>query len=183
MLAQTHESQVGDQMTQIKEVLAQVVSAVRDLTERLDHVERVSEKMELILLVREPSSVPAAEAYEGLRRQVVAMRTERTAHLNQLVEFDAALRDGADQVTLQSMVDSWVAAAGLSRVEAVEGEAERFTVLDDQGGEPEIIAPAYVDSTSGQTIRPGRVRFTSPPDLGSEQSASSSAARLDGGET
>jgi hypothetical protein len=170
-------------MTRSQELLSQVVSAVRDLTERLDRVERVSEKMELILLVREPSSVPAAEAYEGLRRQVVAMRTERTAHLNQLVEFDAALRDGADQGTLQSMVDSWVAAAGLSRVNAFDDDSERFTVLDDQGGEPEIIAPAYVDSASGQTIRPGRVRFMSRPLPESEDEAPSRVASTEGEET
>ena len=70
--------------------------AVDQIARQLDQLDRRSEKMEVILMVREPTAGVAAEAYDGLRKQVVAAMTERMAHLQQLVQLDAALTAGAD---------------------------------------------------------------------------------------
>jgi hypothetical protein len=177
-------------MTRRREILTDLhdlTSAVRDLAAQVDRLGRSTEKMETILLVREPTSPAAAEAYEGLRRQVLVSRTERTAHLNQLVQFDAAMRGGAGGEVLASMVDGWVTAAGLDRCfEPDRSAPERFVVLADGGGPPQVIDPAYIDSNSSQILRQGTVRYLDAPspavadDSGEAEPAQSSAVEGDG---
>jgi hypothetical protein len=138
-----------------------VIESIHDLVTTL---ERRMDTMNTILLVREPQSVVAGEAYEGLRKQVVASVTERNVHLAQLMQFDVALRQGAGPDTLHEMVLGWIEQAGLQRVERLSGpeRAHLFQMVDDQGGELEVLEPAYVDSMNDRVIRQGRVRRQKP---------------------
>jgi hypothetical protein len=132
-----------------------------DLLDRLDQIERHTDKMELILMVREPGSAAAADAYEGLRKQIVAAVTDRLAHLTQLVQFDSALRNGAGTEVLTAMVSGWMDAAGITVIEDAGHEQSDllFDVVEDLGGRPEAIEPSYVDAQSSRVIRRGRMRL------------------------
>jgi hypothetical protein len=143
--------------------LARVLEQVQ---RTLDQLERRAEKMETILFVREPSSVSSAEAYEGLRKQVVNAVTERLNHLTQLVQLDHALRHGADAPTLRTLVDGWFEQAGLVRVDDPEhGDRDLVYDLLEAGDGPLVVTePAYVDAVSGRLIRPGRARRRPTPD-------------------
>jgi hypothetical protein len=129
---------------------------------QLDQLDRRVEKMEVIIMVREPSTGVAAEAYDGLRKQVVAAVTERTAHLKQLAQIDAALTAGADADMIGKMVRGFADQANLGRV-TDPGHPERdllFELVEDLGGRPEVLEPAYVDVNNGRVIRRGSMRRT-----------------------
>ena len=135
----------------------------------MDKLERSAEKMELILMLHEPGSAAAADAYDGLRKQVTATVTDHIAHLAQLVQFEAAIRHGADLELLKKMVAGWCESSGLEIVgypETLDAQF-LFELVDDQGGELEVIDPAYVERSSGRVIRFGRARraaFEAPSD-------------------
>jgi hypothetical protein len=132
---------------------------------QLDQLDRRAEKMEVVLMVREPASGAAAEAYDGLRRQVVAAVTERMAHLTQLVQLDAALTAGADADTVGKLVRSFAEQASLERVTDA-GHRDRellFELVEDLGGRLEVLEPAYVDAITGRVIRRGSMRRVGPP--------------------
>lgn len=135
-------------------------AALTDLTALLDKLERRTDKIETILMVREPGSVAAADAYEGLRKQVVAAATERLAHLAQLVQLDVALAGEADGEVLAKLTGAWIEQASLVRVtDPDHPEADLlFELLEDLGGAVEILEPAYADGVSGRVIRRGRSR-------------------------
>ena len=57
-----------------RQEIDQAVQETRDLTRQ---IERRLDKMETVLIIREPSSSVAADAYDGLRKQVVTALQER----------------------------------------------------------------------------------------------------------
>jgi hypothetical protein len=126
----------------------------------IDGIDRRMEKVEVVLMVREPSSTVAADAYEGLRKQVVTAVTERWAHLAQLARFDAALAYGADGAALQKMVDEWLDQARLVRVTDPRdpNAALLFQLVEDQGGPLEVLQPAYRDAITGRVVQQGQAR-------------------------
>ncbi len=139
---------------------AQLAAVLEDIRGSLDQLDRRVDKMETILIIREPSSVAAGDAYEGLRKQVTAAVSERLNHLSQLVQLHAAVAGGADARALSQLVESWFEQAGLLRVDD-PGHPQAhalFKVVEDKDGAPEVIDPAYVDSITGRVIRPGRLR-------------------------
>lgn len=135
-------------------------AAVERITGQIDQLDRRTEKMEVILMVREPTTSVAAEAYEGLRKQVVTAVTERMAHLAQLVQLDAALTAGADADSVGKLVRGWVEQASLERVVDPEHPQRGllFETVEDLGGRPEVLEPAYVDAVTGRVIRRGSIR-------------------------
>ena len=132
--------------------------------QHLDQLERRAEKMETILMVREPASTAAADAYEGLRKQVVTAVTERLTHLAQLAQLDAALSHGADRDQIARTVTGWLEQASLARVTEFGGGDQdlRFELVEDLGGQAEVLEPAYVDLVNRRVIRQGQARRIAP---------------------
>jgi hypothetical protein len=134
--------------------------ALERLLGMVDRVDRTTELMQTVLMVREPNSTAAAEAYEGLRKQVVATSTERRQHLAQLAEFETTVRNGADAQQLQSLIDGWADQAGLLRATSAATEEVEllFDLTEDLGGALEVTSPAYLDCRTGSVVRKGRGR-------------------------
>ncbi|MGH3192525.1 MAG: hypothetical protein ACRDOL_35815 [Streptosporangiaceae bacterium] len=152
----------------------QLREVVDRISGQLDQLDRRTEKMEVILMVREPAAGVAAEAYDGLRKQVVAAMTERMAHLQQLVQLDAALTAGADADVIGKLVRGFADQASLGRVTDAEHPDRDmlFELVDDLGGRPEVLEPAYVDMITGRVIRRGSMRRAAPPALPGRTQAS-----------
>lgn len=136
-----------------------------DMRQLLGQLERHSDRMSTVLMVREPATSDAADAYEGLRKQVVNAFTERRSHLSQLVQLDDALSRGADPRTLAAMAGSWLEQASLRRVRDFSDPRGRelFEVLGEPGDHMEVVAPAYVDELTGRPVRLGRIRAAAAP--------------------
>lgn len=141
--------------------------AIRQTRDLAQLIERRMDKMETVLIIREPSSTVAADAYDGLRKQVVTALSERQAHITQLVQFASALEDGADGRTLASMVAGWLESANvLVTSDAGTPDADvLFQVVEDHGGPVRVLAPAYVDAATHRVVRQGRVRRLSPDEV------------------
>lgn len=134
--------------------------AVELVARQLDQLDRRTEKMETIIMVREPSSGAAAEAYEGLRKQVVTAVSERMTHLAQLAQLDAALAAGAGPDSVGKLVRGWMEQASVVRVSDPD-DSDRdllFELVEDLGGPFEVLEPAYADAVSGRVIRRGTAR-------------------------
>jgi hypothetical protein len=132
--------------------------------DRLSDLRHELELCKTVLLVREPASPVAAEAFEGLRRQVVAGAAERRSHLSQLVAMAVAVDRASSVDDLAAQVGEWLDQAGV--VEVREPEPDRLHLLfDDVDGGTlegvdavEVVEPAYVDSSTGAVLRAGRAR-------------------------
>jgi hypothetical protein len=138
-----------------------------ELRQLLGQVERHGDRMSTILMVREPGTSDAADAYEGLRKQLLIAVTERRSHLSQLVQLDDALSRGVDPRTLTAMVGNWLEQASLRRVRdfSEPDHRELFEILGDPGDDLEVVSPAYVDELTGRPVRLGRLRAAPRPDL------------------
>src|SRR5579859_5223457 len=102
------------------------------IEELVDRIDRRVEKVEMVTLIREPNSGLAADAYNGLRKQVIAAVGERNAHLHQLAQFDAALRKGATEADLHALVRGWLAQSGIQVLADPElKEAFEFVGAED----------------------------------------------------
>lgn len=135
-----------------------------DLAKSVAQLDRRTERIEVIMTVREPSSTAAGEAYEGLRRQVVAAVSERGAHLSQLVQLAAALEKDADAPALRRLLGEWMEQASLRTVTGPVDET-LFDIVEDNGGEPKVLAPAYVDEVTARVVRRGRAVRTEPAEV------------------
>jgi hypothetical protein len=139
-------------------------------SKRLDRIEALQEQIyelqermherirdiDVALIVREPGTARAAEAYEGLRKSVATAARERRQHLAQLVEIADAIERGASLDTLRQRCEQWCMEAGLERRSDVV--PEWFSVVEGEGPVLEVIAPAWVDSASGQLVKQGTAR-------------------------
>ena len=123
-------------------------------------VAKMERQLDLIytaLVVRDPGTSVAAEAYEGLRKQVVAGATARQAHVAQLAEFDVALRRGASTADLLALSAQWLDQAGVERIEDPTVR-DAFDSSVPPGVTAEVEIPAYVNTTTRQLVRQGRLR-------------------------
>lgn len=148
----------------IRKPWQQVLAALREIHGLVGRIDQRLDKVELITMVREPASAVAADAYEGLRKQVVTSATERWAHLAQLAQLDLALARGADREVLGTMIDGWLAHSALVRVAEV-GPADVelfFELVEDLGGPLEVLEPAYQDRITQRVVRQGRARRGAP---------------------
>ena len=128
----------------------------RALETRLHEIDDHLERLQLLLMVREPATGLAADAYDGLRKAVVASAAERTAHLSQLARLDSEVRRGASTEAIAMLLQDLLAEAGLTRLtEPVDGA---FDVVDGDGDRLEVIEPAYVELETRRIVRTGKAR-------------------------
>lgn len=148
------------------EALQQQIVALQDqMHERLRDID-------IALIVREPGTARAAEAYEGLRKGVATAARERRQHLAQLVEFVDAIERGATVETLRHRCEQWCLEAGLERRSDVV--PEWFSVVEGEGPVIEVIDPAWVDGTSGQLVKQGTARRV-PGEIAAEATTEAAA--------
>lgn len=137
---------------------------LRELLERVKGLEHEADMMRTILIVKEPGSLQASQAFEGLRKQVLAGAAERRSHLAQLVAMSVAVSRATSVDDLIPQVREWLEQAGVGTVSALpEGVAARdlFEDVDGHGltGGLEVLEPAYVDLSTGALLRLGRARL------------------------
>jgi hypothetical protein len=120
-------------------------------------MERQLDLIHTALVVRDPGTSVAAEAYEGLRKQVIAGATARQAHTAQLAEFDVALRRGASTDDLLALSAQWLDQAGIACIEDPTVR-DAFDSSVPPGVVAEVQIPAYVNKVTGQLVRQGRLR-------------------------
>ena len=131
----------------------------------LDKLDRSLERIELVTVVREPNTGMSAEAYDGLRKQVIAAVNARMAHLRQLAQFDAAVQVGTSSQELETLVREWREQNELQVVEDIT-LLDAFELVGPEAAEGRrLIRPAYVDAITGRVIRAGIVERVDEPQV------------------
>lgn len=134
----------------------------RETEQLLTTMERQLDRIYTALVVRDPGTSLAADAYEGLRKQVVASSTVRRQHVAQLAEIDVALRRGVSTEDLAMLVTQWLNQAGVERVEDPARKEVWETALP-AGAAAEVDIPAYVDLQTSTIVRQGRLKEKAEP--------------------
>ena len=152
----------------------QIAADLRRILDEVAELRHKTELMEMVFVVKEPDTVRAAEAYDGLRKQVIASSNERRAHVAQVVEMAVAVQRAETVADVASRVAEWATQAGIVQVSTVLPNSrlrfeDLFEVLDDSPGQLVAIEPAYVDSNTGAVLRRGRAQHvqneTTPPSI------------------
>jgi len=122
--------------------------------EILSQVHTDLDMIKTIVMIREPATVQAADAYEGLRKAVIAGAAERTAHLQQLARLDAEVSRGAGIEDIERLLRDLLAEAGLHRMTKVPlGGEGAFDVVGGEGPSLRVLEPAYFAETGGSEAR------------------------------
>jgi len=143
--------------------MARADDILQDLQDRIKGLEQQAELIKTVLIVKEPNTVHASEAFEGLRKQVVAAAAERRSHLAQLVAMSVAVSRATSVADLVPQVREWLDQAGIVALVDVPPGSDVSHVFEDVGGEGlagpiEVVEPAYVDAQTSSVIRLGRAR-------------------------
>lgn len=134
-----------------------------ELIERVKGLEHEAEVMRTVLIVKEPNTQHAAQAFDGLRKQVIAGAAERRSHLNQLVAMSVAVNRATSVDDLRPQLREWLEQSGVGEVWDVPSGVAVSDFFEDIGGRGlvgavEILEPAYVDRHTGSLLRLGRAR-------------------------
>lgn len=153
-----------------------LTTALDEVSERLTRLEHAADLIKTVLMVREPETIHAANAYDGLRKQIVAASGERRSHLGQLTAMAVALSRATDVADLRPQVEEWLRQASIVELWNVPKghRAQELFEAPDGGnleGETrlEVHEPAYVDSVTGVVLRLGRAHALDVPITGSEE--------------
>lgn len=110
-------------------------------------------RIEAALVVRDPGNARSAEAYDGLRKQVIAGANERRRMLVMLTQLNGALGAGASSADVHSLVQEWMGQAGLQPISAPV--TPEFFDITGAGTDLKVLSPAWVDASSGMVVTRG----------------------------
>src|SRR4051812_32665504 len=100
-----------------------------DRRQQLDSIHDLLVRIDAALVVRDPGSARSVDAYDGLRKQIVAAAGERRRMLVMLSEVAESLRQAQSLETLSSKVDEWMLQANLVQLEAAVDVEDAFDIV------------------------------------------------------
>lgn len=115
---------------------------------RLDDIAETLTRIEAALPTTSPANGPSAEAYEGLRRAIIATGRDRRRHLAHLVAMAEAIERGTSTADLAVLVEHWCREEGLEK-SSDPSRPELFQITSEEGDIMKVLSPAWVD-TSGE---------------------------------
>jgi len=162
---------------------------LESIDERLRELEHKADVMEKVLLIKEPGTPIAAEAFEGLRKQVVNAATARRHHLVQLATIAVAVRRATSVDDIEPQVREWMQQADVLEVFNLPPGARPQDLFEHVDGgdlagadEIECVEPAYIDAKTGVVLRLGRASpATKSPELASGEADAEAGDKLASG--
>lgn len=166
-------------MTRRTRLLESIEEQLRELRHKTDVLEKV-------LIVKEPGTPVAAEAFDGLRKQVIASAGARRSHVVQLAEMATSVRRASSIHDVGAKLREWLRQAGVEELHDVPQGAHPQDLFEDVDGvglagadRLEIIEPAYVDTQMSVVIRLGRARRAVIEELREEPASAGDGEQLD----
>lgn len=151
---------------------------------QIDQIETLLHRIEAALVVQNPGTVLAAEAFDGLRKTLLHSAKSRRAHVAHLVSLRESLDRGAALELISERVDDFLAELGVYVI--TDTSREQHFVFDGDADGPECVVPAIIDvgvDGSEVTIREGQARrrtVTPPKQLDEPDEANPSSAGAEG---
>jgi len=132
---------------------------------RLINIEGLLQRLDAAVVVRDPGSTHAAEAYEGLRKQITHSGKSHRIHTAHLLSLADSLERGADMELIRDRVSDFMAELGLKRIYDT-GDSELFEIIEGEGSGLECIEPAIVEQLADGrrfVVRQGNARRVPGP--------------------
>lgn len=143
----------------------EIMEALQQIDQRLGQLEHAADLMKTVLIIKDPGSAHAADAYEGLRKQVVASSSARRTHLAQLSAMAVAVSRANEVADLVPQVEEWLGQAGVVRLTELPREARVQDLFEAADGgslrgatQIEVVEPVFVDAQNQVVVRLGRAR-------------------------
>ncbi len=127
------------------------------LLEQLEEQRELLTRLDAAVVVRDPGNARSAEAFEGLRKAVVAANKDRQARVAQLVVLADMLEHGATVEAMKARLGEFLRESSIVRWKE-PSPREFFEIVEGTGDELEVTAPAWVElHGDGQPslIKPG----------------------------
>lgn len=109
----------------------EVIEAFENLQIAYRDLELMIKGIETALIVRDPGTALSADAYEGLRRQVVQISSQRRQHISNLLDLVDAVDKGATVETLRLRAADFLAELGLTEIDVSNASAHPDDVFDE----------------------------------------------------
>lgn len=132
-------------------------------TRQIDDIEKLLNRIEAALVVQNPGTIYAADAFDGLRKTLLNSNKSRRAHISHLITLKDSIDRGASVELLSERVNDFLTELGVHFITDVS-RAEHFIFDCDEHG-PECVTPAVVDvgaDGTEVTIREGHARRPLP---------------------
>lgn len=133
--------------------------------EQLDRMEVLLQRLDSAVVVRDPGSARAAEAFDGLRKSVIQASKSHRVHVAHLIALDESIRSGGTLDLVRLRVAEYLRELGIQRLETAE-HLEAFDVVGDSDGDVEVLEAAiveHVDDGRISVLKVGKAKRTARP--------------------
>jgi len=133
--------------------------------ERLDRIEVLLQRLDSAVVVRDPGSARAAEAFDGLRKSVIQASKSHRVHVAHLIALDESIRSGGTIDLVRLRVAEYLRELGIERLDKPE-ILEAFDVVGDSDGDLEVLEAAIVEIDSEgrvSVLKVGKAKRTARP--------------------
>ena len=121
--------------------------------QRLENIEILLQRLEAAVVVRDPGNAHSADAYDGLRKQIIQSGKNHRIHLAHLISLSDSLQRGADLDLITDRVNDFLSELGVMRISDTN-YIDLFEVVEGEGSALECIEPAVVEKLDNQTLVP-----------------------------
>lgn len=133
--------------------------------EQIDRIEFLLQRLDSAVVVRDPGSARAAEAFDGLRKSVIQASKSHRVHVAHLIALDESIRSGGTIDLVRFRVAEYLRELGIERLEKAE-IPEAFDITGDKDGEIEVLEAAIVERADDgriSVLRVGKANRTALP--------------------
>jgi len=152
---------------------------------QLARIEKLLERLDAAVVVRDPGSARAAEMYEGLRKQIIQSGKNHRMHISHLIALKESIERGAEIELIRDRVNDYLAELGIQKTTDTS-HIDSFEVVEGEGSSFECVEPAIIEVLEDGSIRTyqlGKARRVPGPIIEpSEQIQTEPSANLGPGE-
>jgi hypothetical protein len=137
----------------------------RNDREQLNRIEVLLQRLDSAVVVRDPGSARAAEAFDGLRKSVIQASKSHRIHVAHLIALDESIRSGGTIELVHLRVGEYLRELGIERL-ADAGHPEAFDIVGDGEGDIEVLEAAIIERTDDgrvSVLKVGKAKRTVRP--------------------
>jgi hypothetical protein len=122
------------------------------IRKRLEDIEHLLHRLDTAIVIRDPGSSRSADAFEGLRRQIIQASKNRRTHTAHLIGLSQSIERGASLDLVKDRVDDFLKELGIEFLTDT-AFVEAFEVIEGEGEGIECIEAAVIERLEdGQAV-------------------------------
>jgi len=128
--------------------------------QQLNKIELMLERLDAAFVVREPGNARSAEAFDGLRKQIIQSGKNHRSHVAHLLSLADDIEKGASVSFIKNRLGDFLNELGIER-SSDTSRIDFFDVVEGDGPSLECIEPAVIERIDGGHLvlqRAGKAR-------------------------